>query len=74
MSNNKPYRHLFFLYAWAEPQGGGERGTLWRYRLEDPSTHEQHLFSRLGELVEFLQSAQGETQTGSHAPSRGAEQ
>ncbi|MBI4786742.1 MAG: hypothetical protein HY782_06830 [Chloroflexi bacterium] len=64
MSKATPYRQLFFLYIWAEPQGAGEGLPVWRYRLEDPLTREQHVFSQLSALVGFLQARQDRT-TGS---------
>lgn len=49
------YRHLYFLYVWNEPREDATRPALWRYRLEDATTREKHLFSQLHQLITFLQ-------------------
>lgn len=66
MPNILPYRHLFFLYIWQESAEAQVGQTTWRYRLEDPITHAQHLFRGLEPLVRFLQSRE-------HATLEGAE-
>ncbi|MCX7840196.1 MAG: hypothetical protein N2559_12190 [Anaerolineae bacterium] len=49
------YRHLYFLYVWNEPCNDATQPALWRYRLEDATTREKHLFSALDKLITFLQ-------------------
>ncbi|CAG0944102.1 hypothetical protein ANRL1_01588 [Anaerolineae bacterium] len=56
MSKVEPYRQLYFLYVWAEPHDDAASPPVWRYRLEDALTHEQHVFSELRALVEFLRT------------------
>ena len=52
----EPYRHLYFLYVWAEPHDDAASLPVWRYRLEDAATHEQHLFGDVRALMEFLRT------------------
>jgi hypothetical protein len=58
MSKIEPYRRLYFLYAWVEPHADASARPVWRYRVEDATTHEQHLFGELRGLLEFLQARQ----------------
>ncbi len=66
------YRQLYFLYAWIEP-GDPTLATppMWRYRIENAQTHEQHAFRELRALVEFLERAQATIQP---HPTSGASQ
>ncbi len=52
----RPYRLVYLVYRWREPRGDPTLPPVWRYRVEDAVTHEQHLFGEFSALVEFLRT------------------
>jgi hypothetical protein len=58
MLKMEPYRHLYFLFVWQEPHTDPSAPPDWRYRIEDAHTHEQHLFTELKNLLNFLEREQ----------------
>lgn len=49
-----PYR-TFLVTCWQEETAAADP-KLWRFRLEEPRTGEQHGFTELSELMAFVQA------------------
>lgn len=53
----RPLRyHSFILSLWQETGATTDSPPVWRYRLENPHTAEQHGFKNVAELLIFLEA------------------
>jgi len=58
--HNPPGYRAFLLTLWEERSRDSDSPSVWRFRLEDPRSGQQHGFASLEALVEALKQEMGE--------------